>query len=126
MTRMTAISRYIIGVLTAARIAFQVIGAILGVGVAIFHIGAVIELFEGWIGWFGRPVGFVAAFPLFPLIFILPWFDAWVSESDVKPVVFWCWALMWVSWGTTLAIAGLISLLRSVGRNDSNMVREGE
>ena len=64
--------------------------------VALIFIGTVIELLKHWVGFLAYFLWLLAAPLLSPAMFILPWFDAWVTGSEVNQRLFWIWAVWMV------------------------------
>jgi hypothetical protein len=76
---------------------------------AIFYVGTVIDLLESYVGALSKVLWIFAAPLLSPTIIILPWFEAWVLDTEVHQVTFWIWAVFVCS----IAVFGLLASLGS-------------
>jgi len=62
---------------------------------AIIFVGTTIDLLQQYVGILAYILWLFALPILSPTVIALPWFEAWVSGSQVSPTIFWIW-LLWL------------------------------
>lgn len=65
---------------------------ILGVLNSLILLGGVVELLQQYIGYLSYFISILVVTFFSPALIVLPWFDAWVSNSPVNDNVLFLWS----------------------------------
>ena len=77
---------------------WKALGVILIILNSIIFLGSVVHLCCRYVGCLGYLLSFFVAPFLVPVVFFLPWFDAWVEKEPVNFNVFVMWVALMVHW----------------------------